>query len=113
MDDDQERVDLWLRLQPNVEFSVHLWRNELERAAALIESVRPLVEASAADEVVACFYVALALLHVRERRYRVDAQILEEHRRAADCRSGAGTGHLIRGPTSGRGAAHCATSVWR
>ena len=44
VDDDPERVDLWVHMQTNVEFSVHFWRNELERAAAVIESVRPLVE---------------------------------------------------------------------
>ena len=81
VDDDRERVDLWVHMQTNVEFSVHFWRNELERAAEVIESVRPLVEAVYGREVVACFNLALAQLHVRERRYRVDAQVLEEHRR--------------------------------
>jgi len=80
VNDDRERVDLWVHMQTNVQFSVHFWRNELERAAEVIESVRPLVEAVCGREVVACFSLALAQQHVRERRYRVDAQILEEHR---------------------------------
>ena len=82
VNDDPERVDLWVHMQTNVEFSVHFWRNELERAAAVIESVRPLVESICSREVVACFNLALSQLHVSERRYRVDAQVLEDHRRA-------------------------------
>ena len=68
--------------QTSVEFSVELRRNELDRAAAVIESVRPLVEAVCGPEVVACFNIAQAQQHVRERRYRVDAQVLQDHRRS-------------------------------
>ena len=82
VNDDRERVDLWVHMQTNIEFSVHFWRNELERAAAVIESVRPLVETVCSPQVVACFNIALAQQHVRERRYRVDAQVLEDHRRS-------------------------------
>jgi hypothetical protein len=82
VNDDPERVDLWVHMQTNVEFSVHFWRNELERAAAVIESVRPLVATVCSPQVVACYHIALAQQHVRERRYRVDAQVLEEHRRS-------------------------------
>ena len=82
VNDDPERVDLWVHMQTNVEFSVHFWRNELERAAAVIESVRPLVESVCSREVVACFNLALSQLHVSERRYRVDVEVLEDHRRA-------------------------------
>ena len=82
VNDDPERVDLWVHMQTNVEFSVHFWRNELERAAAVIESVRPLVETVCSPQVVACFHISLAQQHVRERRYRVDAQVLEDHRRS-------------------------------
>ena len=101
VNDDRERVDLWVHMQTNIEFSVHFWRNELERAAAVIESVRPLVETTCGPEVVACFHIALAQQHVRERRYRVDAQVLEEHRRSVDAARAPGTGHdngAQRGP---------------
>jgi tetratricopeptide (TPR) repeat protein len=83
VNDDPERLDLWVHVHTNVEVWVHLWRNELERVAAVIESFRPLVEATCGPEVVACFYLAVAQQHVRARRYRVDAQVLEEHRRSA------------------------------
>jgi len=83
VNDDPERVDLWVHMHTNVEFSVHFWRNELEPAAAVIERFRPLVEATCGPEVVNCFCLALAQQHVRARRYRVDAQVLEEHRRSA------------------------------
>jgi class 3 adenylate cyclase len=82
VDNDRERVDVWVHMQTNIEFFVHFWRNELERAAEVLESVRPLVEAVCSREVVACFNIQLAQLHVRERRYRVDTQVLEEHRRS-------------------------------
>ena len=58
VNDDRERVDLWVHMQTNIEFSVHFWRNELERAAAVIESVRPLVETVCSPQVVACFNIS-------------------------------------------------------
>ncbi|HUC14312.1 MAG TPA: AAA family ATPase [Acidimicrobiales bacterium] len=82
VDDDRERVDLWVHMQTAFEFSVHFCRDELERAAEVIESVRPLVEEVCSPEVVACFHLAQSRQHVRARRYRVDAQVLEEHRRS-------------------------------
>jgi hypothetical protein len=105
VNDDRESVDLWVHMQTNVEVSVHLGRNELERVAAVIESVRPLVEATCGPEVVACFYLAVAEQHVRARRYRVDAQVLEEHRRSVAAAQGAGTDHN-KGPQRERAALH-------
>ena len=92
VEDDQELVDLWLGLQlcPNAvsdKFNIYDARNQLERGADLIAKVRPLVEARASSPLVAYFYGALALLHMRERRWRVDAQIVDEWRRAADAAS--------------------------
>ncbi len=75
---DQEWVDLWLVLQlgePGM---------PSERNAALIESVRPLVEARASPQVVFRFHQALAFQHLRERRWRVDEQILDELQRAVE-----------------------------
>jgi hypothetical protein len=84
LEDDQQRVDLWLRERLRVRPAVYFWRNELEHTAALIESTRPMVEARGSAETVAYFCAVLAAQHVREQRYRVDSQILEEHRRAVD-----------------------------
>jgi class 3 adenylate cyclase/tetratricopeptide (TPR) repeat protein len=100
VDDHGERVDLWVHVQTNVEVSVHCARNDLERAAAVIESVRPLVNATCGPEVVACFCAALSQQHVRERRYRVDAQVLEQHRRSADVARALGPA-TIRQPYEG------------
>jgi tetratricopeptide (TPR) repeat protein len=95
VNDDRERVDLWVHMHTNVEVSVHLGRNELERVAAVIESFRPLVEATCGPEVVACFHLAVAQQHVRARRYRVDAQVLEEHRRSLDAARALGPATLM------------------
>jgi class 3 adenylate cyclase/DNA-binding SARP family transcriptional activator/tetratricopeptide (TPR) repeat protein len=84
LDGDQEWVDLWLVLQLDEKQTVYGHRNELERLAALIESARPLVEARASAQIVHRFYGSLALMHLRERGWRVDDQIIEEFRRAAD-----------------------------
>ena len=98
VEDDQELVDLWLGLQlcPNAvadKFNIYDARNQLERGADLIAKVRPLVEARASSLLVAYFYGALALLHMRERRWRVDAQIVDEWRRAADAASAPAPAH--------------------
>ena len=103
LEDDQELVDLWLGLQlcPNAvsqKFNTYDARNQLERGADLIAKVRPLVEARASSLLVAYFYGALALLHMRERRWRVDAQIVDERWRAADAASAPAPAHwLFRG----------------
>jgi eukaryotic-like serine/threonine-protein kinase len=86
-DDDQEWVDLWLVLQLTDKIDIYAHRNELERCAALIEAVRPLAEARASGQVAAFFYRSLAGQHLRERRHRIDAQILTEFQRAVDAAS--------------------------
>jgi tetratricopeptide (TPR) repeat protein len=84
LDNNQECVDLWLLVQLGDKISVYGWRNELERSASLIESARPLVEARGSGEVAAYFFAALADQHLREQSYRVNAQVIAEHRRAAE-----------------------------
>jgi tetratricopeptide (TPR) repeat protein len=83
LDDEQERVDLWLNAHFG-SFDVHLGRNEVERVSALIDNVRPLVEARGDAGSVSKLYSVLADQHLLERRYRVDAQIIEEYQRAVD-----------------------------
>jgi DNA-binding SARP family transcriptional activator len=82
LDDDQERVELWLTVQLSEKAAVQCWRHELGRSAALIESARPLVEARGSEELLAHFYWVLAMQHLAERRYRVDDEVVEDYRRA-------------------------------
>jgi hypothetical protein len=83
--DDQEWVDLWLLLQLGSERGhIYAQRNELARRAALIEGARHLVEARGSGQLVAFFYGAKALQRLRERRYRVDEQFVEELRRCIE-----------------------------
>jgi tetratricopeptide (TPR) repeat protein len=108
LDDDQEWVELWLVLQLNEQFYIYDERKEVERCAALIEGARRLMEARGSAEVVMMFYGALTTQHLRERRYRVDEQILEEVRRHADAASAPELGTLslcrpgLPGATNGR-----------
>ena len=88
LDDDQEWVELWLVLRLEEKYCIYAQRDELDRCAALIESARPLAEARGRGEFAGCFYACLAMQHLRERRYRVDEQILEELRRSGPPASG-------------------------
>ena len=80
--DDQERVDVWLAVQVNRAWNAQLC-NEVERAASILASARPLAEARGSPGGVAGFYMLVSMQHIIERRYQVDAEILAEHRRAA------------------------------
>jgi class 3 adenylate cyclase/tetratricopeptide (TPR) repeat protein len=82
-DDDQERVDVWLAVQVHKAW-LALSYHELERAASVLASARPLVDARGSAIAVVGFYWCLSRQHIFERRFRVDAEILEEHRRAAN-----------------------------
>jgi DNA-binding SARP family transcriptional activator/tetratricopeptide (TPR) repeat protein len=84
LDDDQEWVELWVVLQLDEKYCIYSQRDELDRCAALIESARPLAEARGKGVLAGEFYGALAVQHLRERRYRLDEQILEELRRTVD-----------------------------
>ncbi|HXW82372.1 MAG TPA: hypothetical protein VEJ84_22940, partial [Acidimicrobiales bacterium] len=83
LDDDQERVDVWLGVQLG-KVGFRRRGNELERAASVLASVRPLVDARGNARAVAGFYRLLAMQHILERRYRIDAGVVEELRRAAN-----------------------------
>jgi tetratricopeptide (TPR) repeat protein len=81
-DDDQERVDIWLELQIR-KVNVALSFNELERAASILEGMRPLAETRGSPPVMAGFLMYLSIRNILARHYRVDAELVEEHRRAA------------------------------
>jgi class 3 adenylate cyclase len=82
LDDDQEHVNIWLAAQ--VAKARHaLLGNEVERAGSILARVRPLAEARGSPVTVADFYSLVSRQHLRALRYRVDAAVVEEHRRAA------------------------------
>ena len=56
LDDDQERIDLWLSVQIFGKLQFYLLgQNDLERSASLIEALRPLVEVRGSKDFVAFF----------------------------------------------------------
>ncbi|HTW10910.1 MAG TPA: AAA family ATPase, partial [Acidimicrobiales bacterium] len=81
-DDDQERVDVWLAVQLDKP-ALASRDNRFERASSMLASLRLIVDARGNAMAVALFHRIVALLHIRERRYRIDAGIVEEHRQAA------------------------------
>ncbi len=56
--------------------------NDVERAASILARARPLVEARGSAMAVADFYRCVSKQHLRERGYRVDPEVVEDHRRA-------------------------------
>ena len=85
LDDDQERIDLWLSVQIFGKLQFYLLgQNDLERSASLIEALRPLVEVRGSKDFVAFFTLYSIGQRVLERRYRVDKRIVGEFRGAID-----------------------------
>jgi class 3 adenylate cyclase/tetratricopeptide (TPR) repeat protein/two-component SAPR family response regulator len=82
LDDAQERVDIWLAIQVNKAACAAALTNDFEGAGSILASVQPLVNARGSPRVVADFYMCLSQQHIIRQRYRVDAEIVEEHRRA-------------------------------
>jgi class 3 adenylate cyclase/two-component SAPR family response regulator/tetratricopeptide (TPR) repeat protein len=83
LDDEQERIDVWLAVQIDKAYCATAISNDFERSSSILASVRPLVDARGTPGAVADFYMRLSLQNIVEQRYRVDAKIVEEHRRAA------------------------------
>ena len=83
LDDDQERIDFWLWLQFDSGYLWHL-RGDFERQSSILAHARPLAHARGSTMVVDHFTSQGVLQHLRERRYRVDALVLEEHRAMAE-----------------------------
>ena len=81
LDDDQEWVELWLTLQVDEKFEIYYQRKEVEMLRRPHREGSPAGGSERRGPVGMGFFGALALLHLHERRYRVDEQILEEVRR--------------------------------
>jgi tetratricopeptide (TPR) repeat protein len=81
-DQDQATVDLWLEVQLDGRTYLHYWRNEPDKAAAVLAAARPVVEARGTPARRQTFYMNFALQQSREKRYRVDEEILTNMRAA-------------------------------
>jgi class 3 adenylate cyclase/tetratricopeptide (TPR) repeat protein len=81
-DEDQGVVDLRLEIQVDGRAILHYWRNEPERAAAVLMKARPLVEARGTPARRMSFYLNMALQRARETRYRIDDETLGNARAA-------------------------------
>jgi class 3 adenylate cyclase/tetratricopeptide (TPR) repeat protein len=79
---DQDAVDLRLEIQVDGRATLHYWRNEPERAAAVLAGARPLLEARGTPARRMSFYLNMALQRARETRYRIDDEILANARAA-------------------------------
>ena len=82
---DEEWADVWLEVQVDGRANLHYWYNEPERAAAVLERARPVVEAWGSSSRKASFYEQLSCQQARENRYRIDEVTLaiRTHRRAS------------------------------
>ena len=95
-------VDVWLAVQED-KTGVACRRNETDRAASLLASMRPLVDARGNSIAVSNYYNLLSRQHIFEQRYRVDAAMVEEHRRAVTAGHAVEvTGWYLGNPETGR-----------
>jgi len=81
-DEDQAVIDLRLEIEVDGRATLHYWRNEPERAAAVLARTRPLLEARGTPARRMSFYLNMALQRARETRYRIDDEILTNARAA-------------------------------
>ncbi len=81
-DQDQETVDLWLEVQLAGRAYLHYWRNEPEKAAAVLASARPVVEARGTRAHRQSFYQILSVQRARQARYRIDEEMITNSRAA-------------------------------
>jgi hypothetical protein len=94
-DQEQQLVDLWLELQLNGRVTLQYWRNAPELALSILEAARPVVEARGSRATVARFYNNLTTQHSRQRRYRIDEEILSEARKALSAAREVGEEELV------------------
>ena len=94
-DQDQATVDLWLEVQLDGRTYVHYWRNEPDKAAAVLAAARPVVEARGTPARRQTFYMNFALQQSREKRYRIDEEILTNIRAAVEAAHEVGNEHAI------------------
>ncbi len=85
--------------------------NEVERAASILASVRALVEARGNAFAAAIFHRLLSRQHLLERRFRVDADIVEDHRRAANAAQAIEGTRWDLGNPETTGSPRCSSSV--
>ena len=87
---DQAAAELWLEIQLDGRAQVHYWRDEPDRAAAVLDVARPVVDRRGSPLMRQKFYAGLALQRARQQRYLIDEEILANTRRAlAAAREGA------------------------
>jgi class 3 adenylate cyclase/tetratricopeptide (TPR) repeat protein len=79
---DQATVDLWLEVQLDGRAFVYYWRNETDKAAAVVAAARPLVEARGTPARKQAFHHSFVMQRMREDRYRIDEEILVNCRAA-------------------------------
>src|SRR5579863_7331220 len=79
---DQATAELWLEIQLEGRAQLHYWRDEPERAAAVLDRARPVVDERGSPAMRQKFYSGLAMQRARQQRYRVDEEILANTRRA-------------------------------
>jgi DNA-binding SARP family transcriptional activator/class 3 adenylate cyclase len=75
-------TDQWLELMIDGRASYLLWRDDVDAAAALLERVRPVVEARGNPSRRYAFYLYLAMERVNRARLRADDEAVANMRRA-------------------------------
>ena len=81
-DQDQDVVDLWLEVQVAGRAYLYYWRNEPEKAAVVLASARPVVEARGTPAHRERFFTTLAIQRARQARYRIDEEMISNSRAA-------------------------------
>ncbi len=81
---DQAAAELWLEIQLDGRAQLHYWRDEPERAAAVLDQARPVVDGRGSPVMRQKFYSGLALQRARQQRYRIDEEILANTRRSLE-----------------------------
>ena len=81
-EDDDGAAELWLEIQLDGWVALFYWRNEPERAAAILDRARPVVESRGTPARKRVLYTSLAQQRSRRTRYRIDDEILSNARAA-------------------------------
>ncbi|HTT88397.1 MAG TPA: hypothetical protein VMF65_02525, partial [Acidimicrobiales bacterium] len=79
--DTDEWAEVWIDVQL-ARASLHYWRNEPEAGLAVLELVRPVVEARAKPRAKIDFYSQVSAQRARASKYMVDESILGDYRAA-------------------------------
>ncbi len=84
---DEHAADQWLELMVDGRAALHSMRNEPEPALAILEAVRPVLEARGNPARRCSFYLHLTLARVTLNRYRVDETDIATMRESRDRRA--------------------------